>query len=811
MYPSISLWIRCTIFVCLCAIYPIFSVGQKPPSIPGCGTDELMRQLRQSPNFDQHEQQQNIELRNYLLKQAQQSLEKSRPRPPIQTLPIVVHVIHQNGDENISFDQILQGVSDLNEGFANVNSYDRGSGLDTEIRFCLATIDPNGNFTNGVTRKEHSLTVMNMNKDDAALKNIVRWDPTRYINIWLVEEILPACDIDPAGYATLPGAHGGPLDGIVCEASTFGFASKVAIHEMGHYLGLLHTFEGGCSNGDCTLEGDLICDTPPDNTTGSLPNCEAANSCATDSLSGFDSDVADLATNYMDYGNLGCFHDFTPNQSERMNGVVATIRASLLATPTCVTICDDGVLPTSYFEMSANEIREGGTITFTKIGPDADYEWQINGTTVSTDRIYNHTFNEGGTYTVTLVVRKPDNGVQCMRMIHELVNVTCGLDAGFKANTSDILPGESILFTSDAVGATSFEWLVNGQSVATGISHNHLFDEKGNYRVQMVARNSTCVDTSKAIVYYIGTQYSDATLDFLDYVCSNDSITINFEVCNQSDASLPATTPIQFYDNHPFNTPAAHLGNYITLEEALPCDCCVEMTHSFPRGNIVDALYGIVNDGGTKLTPLMQADYPLTQLEELNYTNNMDTLLVDLMKVSFEPNLINLALGSSAMLNPLITPAVSDSAIYVWEPADSLSCVDCPNPMANPSSSTTYRLTVDDGLGCTSSDTIRIEIELGKKVLMPNAFSPNNDGMNDVFSVITDSSVKNVLDFRVYNRWGQLLYEQQNFNPKNEEELGWDGTYQGELAMMGVYVYSVRVEYLDNETEQFKGNVTLIR
>lgn len=246
---------------------------------PGCVTDVLLRQKELiDPAFHQRMQSMNQSIQTFL----------NASNPTVQStlvIPVVVHIIHNNGPENISNAVVIQGIQDMNDAFANTGAYADPNGVNTGIQFCLAQQDENGNFSSGINRVVSTLTNETAETDDIALKNLIRWDPTKYLNIWLVNEITSqAMGSGVAGYAYFPSSHGNPEDGIVVEARWFGSDpqnSKIHIHEAGHYLGLYHTFEGGCTNNNCQTDNDMVCDTPPDNSTAAASCSFAPNSCST--------------------------------------------------------------------------------------------------------------------------------------------------------------------------------------------------------------------------------------------------------------------------------------------------------------------------------------------------------------------------------------------------------------------------------------------------------------------------------------------------------------------------------------------------
>jgi gliding motility-associated-like protein len=153
-------------------------------------------------------------------------------------------------------------------------------------------------------------------------------------------------------------------------------------------------------------------------------------------------------------------------------------------------------------------------------------------------------------------------------------------------------------------------------------------------------------------------------------------------------------------------------------------------------------------------------------------------------------------------------PLSSISSI-VWSPAAGLSCVDCLDPIVNTQVSTTYMLDLINASGCSTSISVTVIVDASANVFIANSFTPNADGINEVLMIQADiTNIKEVKRFDVYDRWGELLFSQSNFQP-NDPQYGWDGTYRGSVLNQGVYVYYVEVEMLDGRVELFKGDVFL--
>jgi len=166
-----------------------------------------------------------------------------------------------------------------------------------------------------------------------------------------------------------------------------------------------------------------------------------------------------------------------------------------------------------------------------------------------------------------------------------------------------------------------------------------------------------------------------------------------------------------------------------------------------------------------------------------------------------------LELGSQMTL--LARPS-EEPVSYLWSPADDLTCTDCPDPLVLPVNSRTYQVVVTNPNGCVASDQVSITLAKLRRVYAPSAFSPNDDSVNDFFTLYPDDSATRILSLKVFDRWGTLMFEARDI-PGGEEALGWDGTFRGEPMNSGVYVYLAEVEYLDGVVALEQGDVLLLR
>ena len=192
------------------------------------------------------------------------------------------------------------------------------------------------------------------------------------------------------------------------------------------------------------------------------------------------------------------------------------------------------------------------------------------------------------------------------------------------------------------------------------------------------------------------------------------------------------------------------------------------------------------------------------------YEQNVTVIQPAPLDLIVEPH-VEIKLGESYQINTLVTVPLDDITDITWFPSESLSCGDCLNPLATPTATTLYKLTVVTENGCEDSAPVLIVVNKQASVYVPNAFSPNGDGTNDIFMIYADpSSVLRIKSFLVFNRWGESVFQYFNFEPNNPA-YGWDGMHRGKMMDPAVFAWFAEVEFIDGRTEIFKGDVTLMR
>ncbi|MCB0642605.1 MAG: gliding motility-associated C-terminal domain-containing protein, partial [Phaeodactylibacter sp.] len=178
--------------------------------------------------------------------------------------------------------------------------------------------------------------------------------------------------------------------------------------------------------------------------------------------------------------------------------------------------------------------------------------------------------------------------------------------------------------------------------------------------------------------------------------------------------------------------------------------------------------------------------------------------------VAVEPR-VEMQLGDSYQLDVNVNLLPGNISSIEWTPATGLSCTDCLDPIATPLQTSVYQVTVTSDLGCEDRGLVEFVVDRRPAVYIPNGFSPDGDGNNEVFMIYAkDASVEKIKRFLVFSRWGEVVYEYYNFQPNNPA-YGWDGRFRGELMNPAVFAWFAEIEFIDGRVEIFKGDVTLVR
>ena len=349
------------------------TIAQVPQAQDRCGTDELTQNLIDDGTLDPSiHSAYSAAIRHWTQNNpgpygvsAMQSLMGGSSCDSAQYLvPVVLHIVHSSGTSIGTAENIdsLQAVSQL----ATLNAKMGGnSSFDTKIRFVLAKRDPNGAVSSGILRHSSTrFTDIEFDNDSAAaMFRTYNWNENRYVNIYVVKSIL---DSDGSGgwkassvggYSFYPTTIGYQPQGIVALYNWFGdydaYTSgpldtrsdgEVLVHEIGHYLGVYHPWQGSCMGGtstDCDTKGDLCCDVAQSQFR--VFDCSSTiNTCP-------DSSDTDAVRNYMSYSGDDCREEFTSDQTRLMYATLEMYRSQLWNPKSVNTIAAEECMWTAHF------------------------------------------------------------------------------------------------------------------------------------------------------------------------------------------------------------------------------------------------------------------------------------------------------------------------------------------------------------------------------------------------------------------------------------------------------------------------------
>jgi len=350
-----------TNLICSLLIITFFSNSFNAKGQNRCNSNKIMKlQIQQHPEIlaEKAAKDRLVEAKMRLLNQ-----QKQKNQQAIISIPVVFHVLYNNSEENVSFDVLESQITVLNEDYRRKNTDANNTwpqAADTQIEFCLANIDLNGNYFEGVTRTFTTKPVFNPDGIDMFLsdkggKEI--WP--NYLNIYI-------CDIDllsegVLGFAPLPG-YFSDYDGVVIDYRIVGRnknqlnnpynLGRTGTHEIGHWLDLLHIWGNpGVNENGCNVD-DGINDTP--NSAASYSTCYSGTSCGS----------PDMGGNFMDYQYDSCMNLFTQGQANKMASSISIFRPYLINHTKCGS-CLPSIVVNSNFQSKDRSITSNNWITAT--------------------------------------------------------------------------------------------------------------------------------------------------------------------------------------------------------------------------------------------------------------------------------------------------------------------------------------------------------------------------------------------------------------------------------------------------------------
>ena len=445
----------------------------------------------------------------------------------------------------------------------------------------------------------------------------------------------------------------------------------------------------------------------------------------------------------------------------------------------------NGAVPSVTIATPAAAVCKGAAVTFTanalNAGANPVYQWKINNIDAGTNNTIftSATLSNGDIVTCsiqtdplfTCAVSTTANSNSIVMQVADQATPSVSV----AASAETICAGSNVTFTATANNAgtnPAYQWKLNGVNVGT--------NDK-NYNSSLLADNDiisctvtvdplfVCVLSNQAVSQNITMTVNNATVPSVDITASQNNVCAGENILFTAVAHDAGADPVF---------------QWILNNSILPDQAPVYNSNSLANG---DRLFCriIPGSGACSATP--------------DSSDIFVAVINDKPVVYLSPADTTIGPGVQLQLNSIIA---GDVASFQWSPADKLINSLSLTPQTTMLNETThYQLTVTNDKGCSAAATAAIKIFSG--LYMPNAFTPNDDGMNDLFRIppMTNLTLK---EFSIYNRWGHRIFTTKNSNK------GWDGTFHGKKQNAGVYTYFIR-SIINSKEVLLKGNFTLVR
>lgn len=495
------------------------------------------------------------------------------------------------------------------------------------------------------------------------------------------------------------------------------------------------------------------------------------------------------------------------------------------------------------FSASQQSLCDSGTISFTNLSevkaPSVSYEWIFDNNTANTINADN-TYSSPGSYDVTLMSTTL-LGCKDTLTKQSYIRVHNSPVASIVSEDSLCKPA-SFSFAAqlqpDTSAIQSWAWTFgNGQNDTLQNPAAQTFADDGSFINTVVIRDSDGCSTSvsKTVVVHplpVVEALEDKTIcrDDSTQLSVSGALTYNWISPNNNlsclDCPDPIASPQQDMVYHVEGVSSLGCKGYdsviikvfqpykISLEPYKDSLCLGKTVQLKALGAPMYIWSPATGLSATDISnpfasPVTNTTYKIIGFDSLGcFRDSLEVpiIVLDSPSVDAGPDII-LSAGTSGNLQ---ATGSADVISYQWFPSTGLSCTDCPNPTATAGGNITYTVTVANSAGCTTQDQVKVIVTCDDaNLFIPNTFTPNGDGMNDVF-YIRGKGVYRVKSLKVFNRWGELVFEKKDITP-NAASDGWNGLVKGALASTDTYIYQVEVMCSNTELLKYNGTISLIR
>ncbi len=509
------------------------------------------------------------------------------------------------------------------------------------------------------------------------------------------------------------------------------------------------------------------------------------------------------------------------------------------------------VTPEVTIQADQTTICVGETVSFTasgnNLGSNPQFEWYVDGVTTGLNNTtFTPNFLTNGqevTCQVTTAETCVTSNVAMSSAISIEVNSSTTPTLSITSDATSTCYGGSITFTAsgDYLGQNpQYDWLINGTTT-------------GNTTATFVAeftneQTITCIVTSMDACAGLQTATSNEIAITLGTLLL-DVMEVQPETCDNQNGVIKLQAgggvgPYTYnWDNNLTNTNELTnltAGNYsVVVSDVNGCSTEMEINVPFieaPEFTSVEAINMSCQSGGSASVIMndpsaaylyvwknadneIVANSPqISNLEEglylIEVSNASGCTVTEEIYIEYQAPIqveileeTTLELGDEYKLQVITN---YPNATFTWKADETLSCEDCMTPTIRPTQNTTYFVTATTTDGCSASAHVSIQVKKPRNVFVPNAFSPNNDGNNDRFTIYGGDDVAKVKTFQIFDRWGSVVYANTDFHV-NDESAGWNGLIKNQKTSEGVFIYFAEIEFIDGRTETYRGDVTITR